>query len=187
MHTLVILLTVLESLFTTLSERTLKTDFSVTMGAEQSQPMTYNGELTMHGECFRADVLGIEAAYDGKTFYAYQEDIDELTLSYPTRQELLEANPFLFASAMRDACNITEHDSKDSKICLITMTPKVKEAQSQISRITLRVEKATLLPQSIEIKEGTKTTTLRARNPHWTTAPSSWILDKPGAYINDLR
>lgn len=187
MHTLVILLTVLESLFTALTEKTFTTDFSVTIGAEASQPMTYNGSLAMHGEKFSVSILDTESAYDGKTLYTYQEDMNEITLSYPDPVELQQANPFLFASAMRDACNIAEHDSKDGKTCLITMTPKVKDAKANISKINIRVNKSTLLPESIEIKEGVKTTTLRAKNPQWTSAPQSWKLDKPGAYINDLR
>lgn len=187
MHTLVILVTILESLFSVLSEKTLTTDFSVTMGAEQAQPMTYNGTLTMQGEKFLVSVLGTEAAYDGKTLYSYQEDMDELTLSHPTATELQQANPFLFADAMRDACNSTERISKDEKSCIITLVPKVKEAQTEISKITLIVDKQTLLPSQIEVKEGKKTTTLRARNPHWTTDKQVWTINKPNAFINDLR
>lgn len=187
MHTLVILLTVLESLFTALTEKTFTTDFSVTVGAEQAQPMTYNGSLTMQGERFCVNVFGTEVAYDGKTLYTYQPDVDELTLSYPDPVELQQANPFLFARAMSDACNSTESDSKDGKSTIITMIPRAKEAQTEISKIIIRIEKASLLPQSIEIKEGTKTTTLRARNPQWTLAPQSWTITKENAYINDLR
>lgn len=182
MHTLVILLTVLESLFMSLSEKTLTTDFSVTMGAEQSQPMTYNGTIRMQGECFAVNMLDIESAYDGKTLYAYQADIDELSLSYPTAEELQQANPFLFARAMQDACNATERELKDGT-SVITLTPK--EQGSGISRITLKVKDG--LPLSIEVREGTKTTTLRAKNPQWTTDKQVWTIDKPNAYINDLR
>lgn len=187
MHTLAILLTVLESLFAALAEKTLTTDFSVTVGAEQAQPMTYNGSLAMQGECFRVEVLGTEAAYDGKTLYTYQQDADELSLSYPDPIELQQATPFLFARAMQNACSVTEQDTKDAATCLITMTPKAKQAQSEISKILIRVDKSTLLPSTIEVHENRKTTILRAKNPQWTTAPQSWTLDKPGVYINDLR
>lgn len=181
MHTLVILLTVLESLFTALTEKTFTTDFSVTMGAEQSQPMTYNGTLTMQGECFRVNMMDIEAAYDGRTMYMFQEATNELMLSNPTPQELAEANPFIFAREMREACNVTEREAKDGTT-IITLTPKVK---SDISRITLTIKDN--LPRSIEIHEGTKTTTLRAKNPQWTTNKQVWTIDKPDAFINDLR
>ncbi len=190
MKLLLITLTVLESLFSTLEQHTLVTDFSVTMGAQQAQPMTYNGSIRMQGECFAVNVLDVESAYDGKTLYVYQPDIDELSLSNPTDEELQQANPFLFAKAMRDACNITEREGKDG-VTIITLTPKVK---AEISRITLRVKTASqtagknlILPLSIEVREGTKTTTLKAKNPQWTTDKQVWTISKPGTYLNDLR
>lgn len=185
MKLLLIILTVLESLFAALSNKTLTSEFSVTMGAEQSQPMTYSGDITMQGEQFRVTMFEMEAAFDGKTFYLYQPDQDELTLSYPTERELQETNPLLFARALKDACNTKEQDSKDGKITTITLTPK--EQGSGVNRITLKVEKSSLLLQSIELREAGKTTTLKTKNPAWTSAPATWTIEKEGAYVNDLR
>ena len=100
MKLLLIILTVLQSLLSTLEQKTLVSDFSISIVEQQSQPMTYAGDLTMHGKQFALNMLSIEAAYDGKTLYMYNDDMEELSLSIPTEDELMQTNPFLYAKAL---------------------------------------------------------------------------------------
>ena len=74
MKCLLIILTVLQSLFAALEQKTLQSDFTITIADTQSavaysQPMTYSGTLAMHGKQFILEMFGIEAAYDGNTLY----------------------------------------------------------------------------------------------------------------------
>ena len=80
MKLLVIILTVLQSLLTTLEQKTLETDFTLTSAQSamgNDMPMSYEGSLRMQGKQFLLNMLSMEAAYDGKTLYMYTEDVDE--------------------------------------------------------------------------------------------------------------
>lgn len=192
----------LDTFLQTLAENTLQSDFVITISEGASQPMNYPGTITMRGDRFLLEMFDIEAAYDGKTLYVYSATTDELTLSTPTEQELMEANPFLYAQALSKVCTITEQPSTgDAGVppagrkqgggantttnITITLTPNDQTAG--IQRFTLRIQKDTMLPLSVEVKEGKQQTTLRLTNPTYTTNIPSFTLTKPDAFLNDLR
>ena len=100
MKLLLIIFTVLQSLLAALEQKTLVSDFSICIAEQNAQPMTYTGDLTMHGKQFALSMFDMEAAYDGNTLYMYSEDTEELTLSTPSQEELLQTNPFLYAQAL---------------------------------------------------------------------------------------
>ena len=186
MCTLLTILTILSSFLANLETKTLKSDFIVTVAEEVNAPMNYPGELSMHGQCFKVEMFNIEAAYDGKTMYMYSSETDELTLSNPTEQELLEANPFLYAKALVDVCNISEKASQDGSQTIVTLTPK--DQTIGINRFTLHVRNEDLMPLKVEIKEGKKTSTLKMKEPKFVTPQNEFVL-KPGkdTYVNDMR
>ena len=63
MKGLLIILSVLSSFLTNLETKTLQSDFTVTVAEEVNAPMNYPGTITMHGNCFRLSMFGIDAAY----------------------------------------------------------------------------------------------------------------------------
>ena len=176
--------TTLDTFLQTLADHTLRSDFVISISEDASQPMNYPGTITMRGDRFMLEMFDMEAAYDGKTLYVYSATTDELTLSTPTEQELMEANPFRYAQALSKVCTITEQPTAQQALT-ITLTPNDQSAG--IQRFTLRIEKETMLPSSIEIKEGKQLTTLRLTNPTYTADIPSFILTKPDAFLNDLR
>lgn len=191
MKLLLIILTVLSSFLTNLETRTLHSDFTITVSEEVNAPMNYPGSLTMCGQSFLLKMFNLEAAYDGKTLYMYSPEIDELTLSNPTEQELVEANPFLYAKALVGVCNVVERPSSDGKQTIVTLTPK--DRSIGIDRFTLRVRNEDLLPLSIEIKEGKKTSILKLKEPKFEVQGDKvqvtkyTILPGTNTYVNDLR
>lgn len=182
MNVMFIILAALSSFLTYLDAHVLHSDFTITVAENVSQPLTYKGTYTMAGNCFFLSLLDFEAAYDGKTFYLYREDDDELTLSSPSEEELCQTNPMLYAKALQAACNVTEHVS-DKGITTATLTPK--DASVGIQRFIVRWQDHT--PLSIELREGKKTTTLTFINPEYIPTAPSFVIQKDGAYINDLR
>ena len=52
MKLLFVILTVLQSLLATLEQKTLISDFSLSIAEQQAQPITYTGDLAMHGKQF---------------------------------------------------------------------------------------------------------------------------------------
>lgn len=186
MTKLLIILSVLTNFLTNLETKTLQSDFTVTVAEEVNAPMNYPGTITMHGNQFLLTMYGLEAAYDGQTLYMYSGQTDELTLTSPSEQELTEANPFLFAKALVDVCNITERASNDGNETIVTLTPK--DQQIGINRFTLRVRNNDLMPLSVEIKEGKKSTTLKLNEPKFVAQKQEYVIrtDKD-TYINDMR
>ncbi len=184
MKLLIITLTILQSLFSTLEQKTLQSDFSITITQEQTQPMTYAGTLAMRDQKFALEFIGIEAAYDGQTLYMYSEDTEELTLSTPTEEELIQTNPFLYARALLPLCEYTEKAVGDKT--QITLTPR--DQSLGINKFVLRLVTTTLLPVSAEIHESDgKVTTLRLNNPEYKNECPKFSIEKPEAFINDLR
>jgi hypothetical protein len=184
MKLLIITLTILQSLFSTLEQKTLQSDFSITITQDQTQPMTYAGTLAMRDQKFALEFIGIEAAYDGQTLYMYSEDTEELTLSTPTEEELIQTNPFLYARALLPLCEYAEKAVGDKM--QITLTPR--DQSLGINKFVLRLVTTTLLPVAAEIHESEgKLTTLTLNQPVFTTECPPFTLDKPEAFINDLR
>ena len=184
MRLLFITLTILQSLLATLEQKTLVSDFAISIADQQVQPTTYTGDLAIHGKHFAINMFAIEAAFDGNTLYMYSDDTEELTLSTPTEEELLQTNPFLYAQALLPVCQYTEKAVGDKT--QVTLTPY--EHAAGISKFVLRVTTTTLLPTSIEIhEENGKLTSLRFNNARYTDEMPSFIIEKENAYINDLR
>ena len=184
MKLLIITLTILQSLFSTLEQKTLQSDFSITITQKQTQPMTYAGTLAMRDQKFELEFIGIEAAYDGQTLYMYSEDTEELTLSTPTEEELIQTNPFLYARALLPLCEYAEKAVGDKT--QITLTPR--DQSLGINKFVLRLVTTTLLPVAAEIHESDgKMTTLRLNNPEYKNECPKFSIEKPEAFINDLR
>ena len=188
MKLLLTILTILSSFMANLEQKTLQSAFTVTVAEEVNAPMNYPGEIIMQGNKFRLEMMDIEAAYDGKTMYMYSGQTDELTLSNPTEQELLEANPFLYAKALVPVCNVTERTTQDGLQTIVTLTPK--DQSIGINRFVLKLRKSDLMPLSVEIKEGKKTSTLKLKEPKFVPTNSEYIFVlKPSknTYVNDMR
>jgi len=188
MTTLLVIVTILSSFLTNLETKTLQSDFTITVAEEINAPMNYPGTLIMQGRLFRLEMFNIEAAYDGRTMYMYSPETDELTLTNPTEQELVETNPLLYAKALVPVCNVTERTiaNDPSPVTLITLTPK--DQSIGINRFVLRVRNADLMPLQIEIKEGKKTSTLKFKEPQFVADKQEYkIVPEKDTYINDMR
>ena len=159
MKLLFVILTALASFLTGLETRTLRTDFTVTITENATQPLNLTGTITVHGTQFLLSALDYEAAYDGKTLFLWQPEIEELTLSTPTEQELLETNPFLFAKALNEAGKKVDFVIDDKN-----------------------------LPVRAQMVDGKTMYTIIFRNPQYITMKVDYVIIPPeGAYINDLR
>jgi len=125
-----------------------------------------------------------EMAFDGTTMYNYQEDIDELTLSYPTMAEQIDANPMLFVESLLEESTVRQTDNE--KQYLFTITPNNKQAG--VSRFTLVVNKQTQLPEKASMVENvSRETKLVFNNSKFTKEPQIFSIEKDGATITDLR
>ncbi|MBR1928767.1 MAG: outer membrane lipoprotein carrier protein LolA [Paludibacteraceae bacterium] len=176
--------TVLQQFFDKLEKNTLQGNYSFTMQDNASQPLTYKGNIVMRGEKFVIQMAGIKVSWDGKILYSYSEDTNELTLSEPSKQELTEANPLLYAKALAANCQITENEKNEQ--WQIILIPQNKDAG--VKNFTLYLRKSDLMPLRAEMKEtATKKTTLSLLESSFTDFLPSFVIEEEGAYINDLR
>ena len=192
MKLLLIILTVLQSLLATLEQKTLVSDFTMTYTqspiANSQSPVTYTGNLAMHGKQFSLSMFNMEAAYDGNTLYMYSDELEELSLSTPTEEELVQTNPFLYAQALLPVCQYAEKVVGDKTQITLTPTSPIANTQSPIAKFVLRVTTATLLPTTVEIHETEgQLTILRLNNARYMNETPSFVIEKEGAFINDLR
>ena len=192
MKLLLIILTVLQSLLAMLEQKTLVSDFTMTYTqspiANSQSPITYTGNLAMHGKQFTLSMFNMEAAYDGNTLYMYSEELEELSLSTPTEEELVQTNPFLYAQALLPVCQYAEKVVGDKTQITLTPTSPIADSPSPIAKFVLRATTATLLPTTVEIhEEGGQVTTLRLNGARYTDETPSFVIEKEGAFINDLR
>ena len=192
MKLLLIILTVLQSLLAMLEQKTLVSDFTMTYTqspiANSQSPITYTGNLAMHGKQFTLSMFNMEAAYDGNTLYMYSEELEELSLSTPTEEELVQTNPFLYAQALLPVCQYAEKVVGDKTQITLTPTSPIADSPSPITKFVLHATTATLLPTTVEIhEEGGQVTTLRLNDARYTDETPSFVIEKEGAFINDLR
>lgn len=178
-----ILLSSLLSFFGQLEKMTLQSDVQLTVTHQQNQPMTYVGTFALRGECFYLSMLSMEVAYDGQTLYVYSEDTQELTLSNPTQQELLETNPIILAKQIAQNSTITERVSGDKTI--YTIVPN--DTKWQVNQCIVKIQTLTMLPSQIQLYENERTTSLTFIMPTYSQEAMEFKIDKNDVFINDLR
>lgn len=169
-----------------IEKHTLVAELSLSRIEGTQQTPLGNGKVRMRGEKFTLEMMDTEAAYDGKTLYVYRQDIDELTLSVPEQDELLDVNPILFAKALLSHATLRFSTSqKDDKFWLIDFVPANQAAG--IRRFVLKLRKSDLAPVEVLVREEKTTTRLVFSTSKFEDSVPSFRLQKSGAYINDMR
>ena len=99
----------------------------------------------------------------------------------------MESNPLLYAKALVPVCNIVERASQDGSQTIVTLTPK--DQSIGINRFVLKVRNSDLMPLSVEIKEGKKTSTLKMKEPKFVQGAKEAYVITPekDTYVNDMR
>lgn len=163
---------------------TLRSQFTITIADNATSPQAHAGRLSMRGKTFYVSVFNAEAAYDGKTLTVYSVESNELTITEPTKQELLDSNPILYAQALKKVCKLTEKAGANGTT-VVTLTPN--DQKTGIQRFILTLQTATLLPVSLEVKEGAQYTKINFRNPSFSADKPRLTMQRKGATIIDLR
>lgn len=198
---LIILLSALSTLLSNLETKTLQSDISFTVQEQGQAALTSPGKVTMQGVCFMGSARGYEVAYDGSTFYFYDPDANELTLTRPTEDELMMTNPMLYARYLSHNGTVRETTNKDGTVtCHLTPAQPAQPAQPELTRITVKIKDNK--PLSVELKALKRTVSIRFKNPQYINStiqqcasaqqqlPSGkrpFSISKDGSYINDLR
>ena len=116
----------------------VKTNFSLAIKSPASGSQTVKGDFTMKGNKFILNMNGMNVFYDGKTQWAYKEDVNEVTITEPNLKELSETNPMSILSAYRAKSGIKMIKSSGA-MYVIQLTPK--DTKSDVKKIIVNVNK----------------------------------------------
>ena len=182
---------VVERLMGKLSSETLAGEFQATVTSDRGEPTTaYSGFVEMRDKVFHARVFDTEISYDGATLATYDEQTNELTLSYPSPEELQEGNPLLLAKSVIEWCNPMFAPEQPQGMYFLILVPKIEG--SEIVNVSIMARKSDLLPTTIVIRNVNQTTTLQLKQQQWskqlpvTTIPTNHE-GQPAPFLNDLR
>lgn len=168
-----------------IDSQTLTASVNITLPDGSGSATTFPGTLQMRGEKFLTRFLGNEAAYDGRTYYQYSEESRELLLTHPTPQELMEANPVLFARELIKVSRVRYAAGAKADQYAIELLPTNQSAG--IQKFSIRLRKTDLLPIEVRVHEDAQVTTLRFTSASYSSETPSFTLSHPDAFINDLR
>ena len=163
---------------------TFRAKFTLTIAETAAHPQTHSGRIAMRGQQFYINLFNTEASYDGKTFYIYSPETKELTMSAPTRDELLESNPLLYARELSKVCKVSEKPT-NAGTTIITLVPK--DQSKGVQRFELTLKTATLMPVTLEVKEGASYTRITFREGKFSQDKPVFVMQRKNATIIDLR
>lgn len=107
-----------------------------------------NGSLLLASGKFTMKSPSLQTWYDGITMWTYSPSLNEVNISTPTADELMEINPFAIVNSYKSA--YTPHLVKsDKNSCTIELTPKSKGRS--FSKAIVVVNTHTYYPLSIQL------------------------------------
>ena len=125
----------------------LKTEFKLSANGEE-----VSGTVISAGECFIISLENgtYESWFDGKTQWTWSSGTNEVNMTNPTPDEIIETNPFAIAAdATRNyKASIIE---KTQTSTTIKLAPKAT-AKTNIAEATLNISNSTNFPLSLVVK-----------------------------------
>ena len=152
---------------------------------------TNSGTFTLKGNRFVLEMQEMKVWFDGKTQWAYQKSGNEVTITEPSVQELVQTNPMAILGNYRNKCNILFCKTSSEYWC-IQLTPKSNKNED-IAEIEVQFLKTDGIPQSITVsqKNGTRTVLMLSQfQKNAKVSEQIFTFDAKkykDAYINDLR
>lgn len=181
----------IDKMLNKLNTTSLQTDFNISITEPETQSLNYSGQLLTLGSKFNLRMLTIQAFFDGSTLWVYDKDIDEINITHPTDQELIESNPLLLIRLVRDNCRLHFTDNfRDPAQWSVDLYPNDKK--SSVLKYTVQFRRSDLMPMRITISEtlNRTTTIILSGQKYGVDTTGKFNLDTnkyPDAVVNDLR
>ena len=122
---------------------------SFTLKGDTQSGIYMQGALKMKGEKFSLETNDMTTWYDGKTMWSYAASMQEVNITEPTRQELVEINPYMLLDSYKQSFTAVELKSTHKGERSFALTPTKRN--TSVKQIILTVATATMLPISFEI------------------------------------
>ncbi len=144
----------LDKVIDLIKSNTIETNFKMTVkNAGNNQNYTTKGKITLHKDNFVLTTEQLKIFFNGKTQWVYSSQINEVTITNPTRKELAEVNPLLLLNDLKHNAQVSIFKTKVRFMNEETVLIKPKSKKSIFSEIYLRVNKTTNYPTYIETKD----------------------------------
>lgn len=159
--------------------------------AESEESEVSKGELTIDNLRFRVHMNGIETIYDGLTQWVYISENNEVTISEPSRDELVESNPMMMIEhyMSRHRINLDNEQLPDAHV--VNFFPKDPKS-CDFFKISFIIDNTTYLPRqmTMSLRTGDKIT-IKWNSFKPTEAEKSIFVfntaEYPDIEINDMR
>ncbi|MDH6304135.1 outer membrane lipoprotein-sorting protein [Parabacteroides sp. PF5-5] len=162
--------------------------------AQNNATESFEGAINMKGDKFTFTTPDLITWYDGSTQWTYMPRSEEVNISNPEGEELQFTNPVILLNSYKKGFTAVykgESTALNGKATYdVELTPKKK---SDITKISLQIEKFTSLPAGITIqtKNGIKNTIHVSNIKTGVNQADSFFTfkesDYPDAEIIDLR
>ncbi|MBP3354558.1 MAG: outer-membrane lipoprotein carrier protein LolA [Bacteroidales bacterium] len=117
---------------------------SITNGYETS----ISGNILLKGKMFAFTTDVMECGYDGETLWSYIKSNEEINLSNPDEEEIINMNPYLLFKNYNKRFNCSYEGKKGTSETLL-LTPK--NSNDNIKSVKASVNSTMLFPSRIEI------------------------------------
>lgn len=177
-----------------LQKSVITTDFYIIYeNAQTNESEKKIGKLKLKGNRFFLSMESLDLFFDGKTQWTFMKDLNEVSISEPTKEEMLQLNPMLMINEFGKTHNVQfDADSeKDKQNFLFNLFPKEKTFDHFKVAIVVQKDTKQVKKISIRYKNGTSTTFVSSNfNSAAKLIDSDFVFDDkkyPNVEINDLR
>lgn len=120
-------------------------NFVLTSGGEK-----YPCTMTIAQSRYTMNMAGMKVWFDGLTQWTYVTDTQQLSITEPTADELLEGNPFAVLNHWKKVYSCRRAQSKSPDTDEIVLTPKNANT-APVRRAVVTISKATSLPVRLNV------------------------------------
>lgn len=171
----------------------VKASFDVTLYSGNKVSGKTSGDLWMNREKFRVKTAEHSTWFDGKTLWSYMTDSQEVNVSLPSSEELMNINPYLMVNLYKKGYSIrsgTLSSYRGQPVAEIVLTAQVKHPT--FNKVILYVDKQTSLPVFIRAEQAKNRTeiVITSFRKGLNLSPSEFVFNHksyPQAEIIDLR
>lgn len=129
----------------------LKANFTLTVSHKGFHQGGATGEIALKGDKFVLTTPEAITYFDGKTQWSYLQSADEVTVTYPTPEELQSINPYALLYLYKNGYTATKGSLTTYKGKPIEEVKlKANQAKANISSLSLYISKINQLPLFIK-------------------------------------
>lgn len=112
-----------------------------------------DGKIFLKGWMFAFNTEEMECGYDGETLWTYIKNNEEINLSYPDEEEIININPYLLFKNHNKRFNCS-YKGQNGNLEIISLSPK--NSNDNISNVEITINNKLLYPSKIKIENKDK-------------------------------